>query len=54
MTLAPIDKTALEIGRLFLRAHLAEQQLAALAARNRELEAKSAESESAETKEDTE
>lgn len=40
MNLAPADRAALEIGRLFMRAHAAEQQVAMLAARLAELETK--------------
>jgi hypothetical protein len=37
--MTPADRAALEIGRLFMRAHAAEQQAAALAERVAELEA---------------
>jgi hypothetical protein len=36
--MTPADRAALEIGRLFMRAHTAEQQVEALAARVAELE----------------
>jgi len=38
--MTPADRAALEIGRLFMRAHTAEQQVAVLAARLAEFEEK--------------
>jgi hypothetical protein len=47
MNITPADKAALEIGRLFMRAHAAEQQVALLQARLAEFESKNKEPETA-------